>query len=153
MADIKIKRYNPRKDKEALIDLVCDFEYRSLYPIDVKKFEKEIDDRVKDLKLRNSIVLAKEDGNLVGAGFFTIWSDYLGNDHCYVHNVVTRKEDSFKKGIEELLLKELFKYLKKTMKVEKVGLWAKKRDSNFQSVLMKMGIKKNRDLEYYEHDL
>ena len=153
MADIKIKRYNPRKDKEDLIDLVSDFEYRSLYPIDVKKFEKEIDDRVKDLKLRNSIVLAKEDGNLVGAGFFTIWSDYLGNDHCYVHNVVTRKEDSFKKGIEELLLKELFKYLKKTMKVEKVGLWAKKRDSNFQSVLMKMGIKKNRDLEYYEHDL
>ncbi len=153
MSKIKLTRYNPRKDKEDLISLVEDYDYRSIYPIDIKRFEKELDERVKDLKLRNSIILAKEEGELVGAGFFTIWKDYLGNEHCYVHNPVVRKENSFKKGIEEEILKELFKYLKKTMKVDKIGLWAKKRDGNYQSVLMKMGIKKNRDLDYYEHEL
>jgi hypothetical protein len=152
MAEIKIKRYDPRKDKEALEALVKDFEYRSIYPIDIEQFAKEIGARVLDLKLRNSVVLATEEDQLVGAGFFTIWKDNLGNTQCYVHDVVTRKENSFKKGIEETVLRELFKYIKNTMKIDKVGFFVKKNDSNFQSLLMKMQIKKS-DLDFYEHIL
>ena len=153
---LKLTRYNPRQDKADLEALVADFQYRLDLlgeKLDLTKFSKEIDQRSKSLINRNSIVLAKEDTNLVGAGFFTIWCDFLGNQHCLVHDVVTRKEDAFKKGIEETVLRELFTYLKKTMKIEKIGLWARKRDSNFQSVLMKLKIKKNTDLDYYEHEL
>jgi hypothetical protein len=152
MSEIKIKRYDPRKDKDALEALVKDFDYRSNYPIVIEQFAKEIGQRVLDLKLRNSIVLATEGETIIGAGFFTIWNDYLGNQQCIVHDVVTRKEDSFKKGIEELILKELFKYIKSTMKIDKVGLFVKKNDSNFQSLLLKMQIKKS-NLEFYEHNI
>ena len=57
----EIVRYDPRKDKEELESLIGDFEYRSVYPIDLEKFIKEIDNRVKDLKLRNAMILAKEE--------------------------------------------------------------------------------------------
>lgn len=151
--DLKIERYNPRRDKDDLMELVKGFNFRSLEPIDIDKFEKEIDSRVKDLKLRNSIVLAKEGSVLKGAGFFTVWKDFLGNEHCWIHDVVTSKEDSFKEGIEEMLIRELFTYLKRTMNIDKISLFIKKNDSKYQSVLMKLKVKENRDFKYYEHDL
>ena len=150
--EIEISRYNPRQDKEALQDLVKEFEYR-VGKIDLVKFSAEIDARAKDLKLRNSMILAKLDNRIIGAGFFSLWTDHLGFTRCYVHDVITRKEDAYKKGIEEKILRELFKYLKMTMKIEKVILFAKKQgDSNLQSIFMKLGIKKG-DVDLYEHTL
>ncbi|MHA1720070.1 MAG: hypothetical protein ACTSWX_03565 [Promethearchaeota archaeon] len=152
MSEIKIVRYDPRKDKAALIELIKEFEYRSIYPIDVQKFSNEIENRVKDLKLRNSMILAKEEERIVGAGFFTLMNDYLGNSHCIIHDVVIRKEDSFKRGIEEKILRELFSYLNKTMKIDKVGFFIRRKDSNIQSLLMKLKIKKS-ELDYYEGEI
>lgn len=152
MSEIKITRYNPRKDKEELEALVKDFEYR-IGEVDLVKFNKEIEDRLKDLKLRNSMILAKEDGKIVGAGFFSIWNDYLGRQNCVLHDIIVRKDDAFKKGIEELVMRELFNYLKKTMKIKDVSIYAKKKgDSNFQSVLIKLGIKKS-EWDHYIHEL
>ena len=152
MSEVKIVRYDPRKDKESLEALVKDFEYRSIYPIDIQKFSSEIGNRVKDLKLRNSMILAKMEDKVVGAGFFTLMNDYLGNLHCIIHDVVVRKEDSFKRGIEELILRELFSYLKKTMKIDNVGIFIRRNDSNIQSLLMKLKIKKS-ELDYYEGEI
>ncbi len=152
MSEIKIVRYDPRKDKEDLEALIKEFEYRSIYPIDIQKFSSEIGNRVKDLKLRNSMILAKIEDKVVGAGFFTIVNDYLGNIHTTIHDVVVRKEDSFKKGIEELILRELFLYLKKTMKIDKIGIFIRRNDSNIQSLLMKLKIKKS-ELDYYEGEI
>ncbi|MHA1776471.1 MAG: hypothetical protein DRO88_05980 [Promethearchaeia archaeon] len=152
MAEIKIARYNPRKDKEQLEALLKAFEYR-VGEVDLEKFNKEIEERSRDLRLRNAMVVAKEDDKIVGAGFFSIWNDYLGRQHCVLHDVITRKEDAFKKGIEEMIFRELFSYLKKTMKIKKVSLYAKKHgDSNFLSILMKLGIKKS-EWDHYEHEL
>ena len=152
MSEIKIVRYDPRKDKESLEALVSEFEYRSIYPIDIRKFSHEIENRVKDLKLRNSMILAKLEDEVVGAGFFTLMNDYLGNFHTIIHDVVVRKEDSFKKGIEESILRELFLYLKKTMKIDKIGIFIRRNDSNIQSLLMKLKIKKS-ELDYYEGEI
>ena len=49
------------KDKADLESLIVDYEYRSFYPIEIEKFSKEIEKRVKSLINRNSIVLAKEE--------------------------------------------------------------------------------------------
>lgn len=152
MSEIKIVRFDPRKDKEALEALVKDFEYRSIYPIDIQKFSNEIENRVKDLKLRNSMILAKMEDKVVGAGFFTIMNDFLGNIHTIIHDVVVRKENSFKMGIEELIFRELFSYLKKTMKIDKIGIFIRRNDSNIQSLLMKLKIKKS-ELDYYEGEI
>jgi hypothetical protein len=152
MAEIKIARYNPRNDKEELEQLIKDFEYR-VGDVDLTLWNKEMDSRLKDLKLRNSMVLAKEEDKLVGAGFFSIWHDYLGRPNCVLHDIIVRKDDAYKKGIEELLMRELFSYLKKTMKIEEVSLFAKKKgDSNLQSVLIKLGIKKS-EWDHYIHKL
>lgn len=149
MTEIKIARYNPRKDKEELEALIKDFEYR-VGEIDIEKFSKEIEERSRDLRLRNAMVIAKEEEKIVGAGFFSLWYDFLGRQHCVLHDVVTRKEDAFKKGIEEMIIRELFNYLKKTMKIDKVSLYAKKQgDSNLISIFMKLGIKKS-EWEHYE---
>ncbi|MHA1672315.1 MAG: hypothetical protein ACTSYI_01680 [Promethearchaeota archaeon] len=152
MSEIKITRYDPRKDKEELENLVKNFEYR-LGEVDLVKFAKELEARLKDLRLRNSMVLAREEGKLVGAGFFSIWNDYLGRQTCVLHDIILQKEDAFKKGIEESIAREIFSYLKKTMKIEKVSVYAKKRgDTNLQSIFMKLGVKKS-DWELYEKSL
>ena len=152
MAPIKITRFNPRNDMDDLLALIDDFEYR-VGEIDLNAVKEQIKARNKDLKLRNSMIIAKEASKIVGAGFFSLWKDFLGKSHCIVHDVVTRKENAFKKGIEEKILRELFQYLKKTMKINKVYLFAdKKGDSNLKSVFMKLGIKKG-TREYYEHEL
>ncbi len=152
MADIKITRFNPRQDKEEMLALIKEFDYR-VKDINLDEVSKQIDLRNKDLKLRNSMILAKEDNIIVGAGFFSIWKDFLGKSHCIVHDVVTKKVHAFKKGIEEKIYRELFQYLKKTMKIEKIYMFAQKRgDSNLKSLFMKLGIKSG-DMDYYELEL
>ena len=152
MSEITITRYNPREDKEDLNNLVKDFEYR-IGDVDLDKFNKELEARLKDLRFRNSIILAKEEDKLVGAGFFSIWNDYLGRQTCVLHDIIIRKEDAFKKGIEESIMREIFAYLKNTMKIDEVSVYAKKReDTNLQSVLMKLGMKKS-DWEHFIHNL
>ena len=107
---IEVGRYDPREDKEALIELFEDFNNNlSHFPVPREHFEKELNLRVLDLQYRNSMITAKENGKLVGFGTFTVFIDYLGNKHALIHQVMTRKEDSFKKGIENLILEELQK--------------------------------------------
>ncbi len=150
---IKITRYNPRRDKENLEALVKDFEYKTGAPIDLEKFSKHIEERAKNLVYRNSIILAMDDNNLVGAGCFSMYTDFLGEQVCIIHDVITRKEDSFKKGIEELILRELFVYIKKTVQLEKCEFIVQKKDSNFQSLLLKLKIRENPNLKIYKHIL
>ncbi|MBD3350365.1 MAG: GNAT family N-acetyltransferase [Candidatus Lokiarchaeota archaeon] len=150
---MKTKRYNPRKDKAGLIDLAVAYSERSVTPFNKEDFIEEIDSRVKDLKLRNSIVLAKDDDDkIIGCGMFSLFKDYFGNTQCKVHHVMTYKEDAFKEGIEEAILLELFKYLKNTMNINKIGLFCKDSNSQYRSLLMKLGIKKSDNI-YYEHEL
>ena len=150
---MKIKRYDPRKDKDGLIELAEAYSEFSTTKFVKETFVKEIESRVKDLVLRNSIILAKEDDEkIIGAGFFTIYNDHFGNSQCKIHHVLTKKEDSFKKGIEEAIMKELFKYLKNTMKITNIGLYCMDKNSQYRSVLMKMGIKKSKHL-YYEYEI
>jgi hypothetical protein len=149
---MELIRYDPRKHRDMVKELVKEFEYRSFDPIDINAFLKELDARVLELMLRNSIVLAFEGERLLGVGFFTVWTNHLGMKRCEIHQVIVRKDDLFKKGIEETIMKELFNYLKSAMGISKVYLYCRSNDINFKSVLMKMGIKKS-DLEYYEHKL
>ena len=149
---MELIRYDPRKHRDMLKNLVEAFDYRTFDPIDIDAFLKELDKRALDLLLRNSIVLAFEGETLVGAGFFTIWTNHLGQKKCEIHQVIVRKEDSFKKGIEEMIMKELFYYVKSAMNIQKVYLFCREKDINFKSLLMKMGIKKV-NYEYYEHPL
>ncbi len=148
-SEIKIVRLDPRKDMEAVKELVSKFEYRAEKSIDVGKFEKELNKRLKDLILRNGNILAKIGDKIVGAGFFTVWHDILGNPNCIIHDVFVEKGDAFKKGIEEAVIREMFTYLEKTLKLETACLFANKRDGNFQSLLMKLGLKKS-NLDYYQ---
>ncbi|MHA1745807.1 MAG: hypothetical protein ACTSWW_07395, partial [Promethearchaeota archaeon] len=77
--EIQISRYNPRLDREGLLELVKDFEYRvGEERLDLEKFSVELDKRSLDLKLRNSMILGKIDNRIIGAGFFSLWTDYLG---------------------------------------------------------------------------
>ena len=68
--EIQISRFNPRQDKDTLLELVKEFGYR-VENIDLEKFSAELDTRSKDLKLRNSLILAKLDIQIIGAGFFS----------------------------------------------------------------------------------
>jgi len=148
---MKIVRYNPNTDKWGLVDLATAYAERSDTPFEKDRFIQEIDERLKDLKLRNSIILAKDDDEkIIGAGMFSLFKDYFGNIQCKVHHVMTYKEDAFKKGIEEAILKEMFKYLKNTMGIKHIGLYCKENDAQYQSLLMKLGIKRSSYI-YYEH--
>ena len=40
---MELIRYDPRKHREAVIDLVSNFGYRALDPIDIEAFKKEIE--------------------------------------------------------------------------------------------------------------
>jgi hypothetical protein len=151
-SEINIVRLDPRKDMEQVKELIAKFEYRMGNPIDIVKFEKELNKRVKDLSLRNGNILAKIGEKVVGAGFFTIWYDILGTPNCIIHDVIVEKENGFIKGIEEAVMHEMFSYLKKTLKIDTVNLFANKRDGNFQSLLMKLGFKKS-SLVYYEKEI
>ncbi len=112
---IVIDRYDPRKDKEEILEIFEDFiENKSYFFSYKERFESELNKRVLDLKYRNSIILARENGKIVGAGFVSTYIDILGKENCVIHQVMTKKEDSYKRSIEERIIRELMKYVKTT---------------------------------------
>ena len=147
---IVIDRYNPRDDKEELKELYEDFAQNKLYfKTSWEDFEKELNEKILDLTLRNGMVTAKEDGKLVGWGTYSQFRDYLGQERILIHQVMTKKEDSYKKGIEEQIIRELERYIKNTLQINKAYYIGVDSDSNLQSVFMKLGIEKS---EYFWHE-
>ncbi len=150
---VEISRYDPRKDKDALKELFDDFiTNKSYYESSWEKFEEVLNKRAKDLQFRNSMVIAKEGDNIVGWGTFSVFKDYLGNERVMVHQVLTKKDDSFKKGIEEAIVRELESYLKNSLNVNKVFYISPDSDSKKRSLLMKLGMKKSK-LIWYEKEI
>jgi hypothetical protein len=145
---MEICRVDPRLDKDSMIHLTREFCEWSKIPFDSKVFETELNTRLLDLKKRNAIVLAKEDDELVGIGFFTIWKNHLGQDQCVFHKVITSKANSFKKGIEESIIRELMKYAKNTLKIAIFQLNCPDSDAGYRNLLMKLGITKSANLLY-----
>lgn len=150
---IVIDRYDPRVDKNALKEIFEDFIKNKCYFFSHwQKFEQELNKRVLDLQYRNSMVVAKEEGKVVGWGTYTSFKDYLGNEWAIIHQVLTKKEDSYKKGIEELIIRELQLYIKKTLKLDKVYYFCPDADGALRSVFMKLGIKKSKYI-FYENSI
>ncbi len=150
---MEITRYDPRKDKEALNELFNDFiENKSYFSSNWNKFEYELNKRLLNLQYRNSMIIAKEGDKLVGWGTYTIFRDYLGNDRVLIHQVLTKKEDSFKKGIEEAILREIITYIKKTTKIDKFNILGPDSDGSLRSLLLKLGLKKSKFI-WYENNL
>lgn len=146
---IVIDRYDPRKDKEEILEIFEDFiENKSYFFSYKERFESELNKRVLDLKYRNSIILARENGKIVGAGFVSTYIDILGNENCLIHQVMTRKEDSYKRSIEERIIRELMKYIKTTLKINKAYIKCRDSDSALRSLLLKLGIKKSKEVLY-----
>ncbi|MHA1671175.1 MAG: hypothetical protein ACTSV5_11455 [Promethearchaeota archaeon] len=144
-----IDRYDPRLDKDDLKDIFEDFiENKSYFFSHWKKFEDELNRRTLDLQYRNSMIVAKEDGKIVGWGTYTKFRDYLGNDRVLVHQVMTRKNDTYKKGIEEKILRELQLYIKKTVKLDKVYYICPDSDGALRSIFLKLGVKKSKFIWY-----
>ena len=95
-------RFDPRLDKDAIKEIFEDFiENKSYFVSTWQEFEKELNKRVLDLQYRNSMIVAKEEGKIVGWGTYTLIQDYLGNQRALIHQVLTKREDSYRKGIEE----------------------------------------------------
>ncbi len=150
---IIIDRYDPRVDKEALKELFKNFiSVKSYFFSHWEKFEKELNRRTLDLQYRNSMVVAKEDGKIVGFGTYTLFRDYLGNDWVLLHQVLTNKEDSFKKGIEEKVIRELQLYIKRSLKIDKVYFICPDSDGATRSLFLKLGIKKSPNF-WYENEI
>lgn len=150
---IQIDRYDPRKDKDALKELFEDFiQNKTYFKSTWKQFEEELNKRVLDLQYRNAMVIAREDDNLIGWGTFTVFRDYLGNDRAIIHQIMTKKPDSFKKGIEELIIRELENYLINTIKINKYFIICPDSDGSLRSLLMKIGPKKSTHI-WYEKEL
>lgn len=150
---IIIDRYDPRVDKEALKELFKDFiSIKSYFFSHWEKFEEELNRRALDLQYRNSMVVAKEDGKILGFGTYTLFRDYLGNDRVLIHQVMTKKEDSFKKGIEEKIIRELQLYVKRTLKIDKVYFICPDSDGALRSLFLKLGVKKSQNI-WYENEI
>jgi len=150
---LEITRYDPRKDKEALNELFNDFiENKSYFSSNWNKFEYELNKRLLDLQYRNSMIIAKEGDKLIGWGTYTIFRDYLGNDRVLIHQVLTKKEDSFKKGIEEAIIREIITYIKKTTDIDKFNILGPDSDGSLRSLLLKLGLKKSKFI-WYENNL
>lgn len=150
---MEITRYDPRKDKEALNELFNDFiENKSYFSSNWNKFEYELNKRLLNLQYRNSMVIAKEGDKLIGWGTYTIFRDYLGNDRVLIHQVLTKKEDSFKKGIEEAIIREIITYIKKTTEIDKFNILGPDSDGSLRSLLLKLGLKKSKFI-WYENNL
>lgn len=146
---IELGRYDPREDKVALIELFEDFNNSiSHFPVPKEQFERELNLRVLDLQYRNSMITAKENGRLVGFGTFSVFMDYLGNKYALIHQVMTRKEDSYKKGIENLILEELQKYVSRAIKTDKFYYRCPDDDGNMRSLLLKLNQKKSKFIWY-----
>jgi len=145
---IIVARIDPRADKEDVVHLVREyFEWQKI-PFESKNFEQELNNRLTDLKQRNGIILAKEDGKVVGVGFYTIFKNFLGQDECFFHKIITSKADSFKKGIEEPIFREMMKYIKSIFGIGKFMFRSFESDMAYVSLLMKLGIKKTPDTLY-----
>ncbi|MFW9989206.1 MAG: GNAT family N-acetyltransferase [Candidatus Odinarchaeota archaeon] len=150
---IVIDRYDPRKDKEALQEIFKEFIANKAYFFSYwEKFEEELNRRTLDLQYRNSMVIAKEEGKILGFGTYTLFRDYLGNDRVLIHQVLTRKNDSFKLGIEEKIIRELQLYIKRTLKLDKVFFICPDSDGASRSLFLKLGIKKSRYI-WYENEI
>ena len=150
---MEITRYDPRKDKEALNELFNDFiENKSYFSSNWNKFEYELNKRLLNLQYRNSMIIAKEGDKLVGWGTYTIFRDYLGNDRVLIHQVLTKKEDSIKKGIEEAIIREIITYIKKTTEIDKFNILGPDSDGSLRSLLLKLGLKKSKFI-WYENNL
>ncbi|TFG09133.1 MAG: hypothetical protein EU539_00415 [Promethearchaeota archaeon] len=151
---MRIERYDPRNDKEALKALFEDFiQNKSYFKSNWNNFEYELNKRLLSLQYRNSMVMVKEDEKAVGWGTYTIFRDYLGNDRVLIHQVLTRRADSFKKGIEEMIIRELMSYVKKTLPdIEKINILCPDSDASMRSLLMKLGLKKS-EYFWYEKEI
>jgi RimJ/RimL family protein N-acetyltransferase len=146
-------RFDPRLDKDAVKEIFEDFiENKSYFLSTWQEFEKEINKRVLDLQYRNSMIVAKEEGEIVGWGTYTLIKDYLGNQRALIHQVLTKKEDSYRKGIEEQIIRELKLYVKKTLNLDKVFLICQDSDSALRNLVMKLGAKKSK-YYWYENDI
>lgn len=150
---IVIERYDPRMDKNALKEIFNDFIENKLYFFSRwEKFEEELNKRTLDLQYRNSMVVAREGGKIIGFGTYTLFRDYLGNDRVLIHQILTKKEDSYKKGIEEQIIRELQLYIKKTLKMDKVFFISPDSDGTMKSIFLKLGIKKSKHI-WYEREI
>jgi len=146
-------RFDPRLDKDAVKEIFEDFiENKSYFISTWQKFEKELNKRVLDLQYRNSMIVAKEEGEIVGWGTYTLIKDYLGNQRALIHQVLTKKGDSYRKGIEELIIRELKLYVKKTLNLDNVFLICQDSDSALRNLVMKLGAKKSK-YYWYENDI
>ena len=145
-------RFDPRLDKDAVKEIFEDFiENKSYFVSTWQEFEKELNKRVLDLQYRNSMIIAKEEGKIVGWGTYTLIQDYLGNQRALIHQVLTKREDSYRKGIEEQIIRELKLYVKKTLNLDKVFLICQDSDSALRNLVMKLGAKKSK-YYWYEND-
>jgi len=145
-------RFDPRLDKDAVKEIFEDFiENKSYFVSTWQEFEKEVNKRVLDLQYRNSMIIAKEEGKIVGWGTYTLIKDYLGNQRALIHQVLTKREDSYRKGIEEQIIRELKLYVKKTLNLDKVFLICQDSDSALRNLVMKLGAKKSK-YYWYEND-
>jgi hypothetical protein len=150
---IIVDRYDPRADKDALKEIFTNFiAIKSYFFSTWEKFEEELNRRTLDLQYRNSMVVAKEDGKIVGFGTYTLFRDYLGNDRVLIHQILTKKEDSFKKGIEEMIIREMQLYIKRTLKIDKVYFICPDGDGALRSIFLKIGINKSKYF-WYEHEI
>ena len=146
-------RFDPRLDKDGVKEIFEDFiENKSYFISTWQEFEKEINKRVLDLQYRNSMIVAKEEGEIVGWGTYTLITDYLGNNRALIHQVLTKKEDSYRKGIEEQIIRELKLYIKRTLNLDKVFLICQDSDSALRNLVMKLGAKKSKNY-WYENDI
>ena len=146
-------RFDPRLDKDAVKEIFEDFiENKSYFISTWQEFEKELNKRVLDLQYRNSMIVAKEEGEIVGWGTYTLIKDYLGNQRALIHQVLTKKEDSYRKGIEEQIIRELKLYVKRTLNLDKVFLICQDSDSALRNLVMKLGAKKSKNY-WYENDI
>jgi len=150
---IIVDRYDPRSDKEALKEIFINFiAIKSYFFSTWEKFEEELNKRTLGLQYRNSMVVAKEDGKIVGFGTYTLFRDYLGKDRVLIHQVLTKKEDSYKKGIEEMVIREIQLYIKRTLKIDKVYFICPDEDGALRSVFLKVGINKSKQI-WYENEI
>lgn len=146
---IETDRYDPRLDRESLQEIFEDFIQNKSYFLSTwQEFEKELNKRVLDLQYRNSMIVAKEDGVIVGWGTYTLIEDYLGNKRALIHQVLTKRENSYRKGIEETIIRELQVYVKRSLNLDKVFLICQDLDSGLRNLAMKLGAKKSKDYWY-----
>jgi RimJ/RimL family protein N-acetyltransferase len=150
---IVTNRFDPRLDKDGVKEIFEDFiENKSYFISTWQEFEKEINKRVLDLQYRNSMIVAKEEGEIVGWGTYTLIIDYLGNKRALIHQVLTKKENAYRKGIEESIIRELKLYVKRTLNLDKVFLICQDSDSALRNLVMKLGAKKSKNY-WYENDI